>query len=151
MSFDLLVEVTLMRKSTLVLLLGLLLALAACGGGGDDSGAAEEAAAPAGDAANGETLYRGTTIGSASAPGCVTCHSTEPGVVLVGPSHAGVGARAATAVSGMSAEEYLRESIVNPNAVVTEGFAEGVMYQNYGTDLTDQQISDLVAFLLTLQ
>ncbi len=54
-------------------------------------------------------------------------------------------------MAGKSAEEFLRESILNPDAVVTEGFTPGVMYQNYGNDLTEQEIDDLVAFLLTLK
>jgi len=51
----------------------------------------------------------------------------------------------------MTAEEYLKESIITPNAHVTEGFTAGVMYQNYGKDLTEQEINDLVAYLLTLK
>ncbi len=53
--------------------------------------------------------------------------------------------------SAKTVEEYLHESIVNPNAFVVEGFPSGVMYQNYGQDLSKQQIDDLVAFLLTLK
>ncbi|UCC53659.1 MAG: hypothetical protein JSV68_06725, partial [Anaerolineaceae bacterium] len=81
-----------MNKKMLLTMLALtlLLLLAACGGGGGD--AAESGGDSAvGDAANGEKLYNQVTIGSASAPGCVTCHSMEPDVVLVGPSHAGLG------------------------------------------------------------
>ena len=122
--------------------------LAACGGG--DSGGGEEAASGSGaNVANGEKLYMQPTIGSASAPGCTTCHSLEAGVVLVGPSHNGIAAAAATAVEGMTAEEYLLDSIKNPDAHITEGFTPGVMYQNYGTDIPNSQINDIVAFLLT--
>ena len=136
-----------MRKFSLLVLLVLALALflAACGGGGSEP-ANEVAPRSVGDAANGEALYKQPTIGGA--PGCNTCHSLDEGVVLVGPSHHGIGTRAETAVSGQSAEDYLRESITNPNDHVTEGFAQGVMYQNYGTDLSEQEVNDLVAFLL---
>jgi len=130
----------------LALVMALALILTACGGGGS-----EEAATTGGDPVNGEKLYKQTVIGAASAPGCVTCHSLEPDVVLVGPSHAGLATRAETAVPGMSAEEYLRQSIVDPDAHVTDGFQPGVMYQNFGNDLTEQEIDDIVAFLLTLK
>lgn len=131
--------------SVLVLLLGL--ALSACGGGAEEPAASTSV----GDVAAGEKLYKQPVIGTASAPGCATCHSLEPGVVLVGPSHAGVATRAETYVSGMSAEEYLRESIINPNAHVVEGFQPSVMYQNYGQELTQTEINNLVAYLLTLK
>jgi len=141
-----------MRRFTIFFILILVLSMALVACGGDDAGGAAEAEpAAGGSAARGEELYHQTTIGSASAPGCVTCHSTDEGVTLVGPSHAGIGTRAATEAPGMSAADFLEQSIREPDAVVTEGFSPGVMYQNYDTDLTDQQIDDLVAYLLTLK
>lgn len=142
------------NKMVLLSLLALIvLALAACGGGGGgeaaESGDPEVAAI--GDAANGEKLFTAATIGSNNAPGCITCHSLEPDVVIVGPSQAGLGTRAGTRVPGQSAEEYIRESIVNPNAHIVEGFTEGVMYQNYATDLTADEINDIIAYTLTLK
>lgn len=141
-----------MLKKTLLATLILVLAimLVACGGGGDDGGGEEAAGGSVGDAANGEELYNQVIIGSASAPGCVTCHSIEPDVVLVGPSHAGLAGRAGTYVEGVAAEDYLRESITNPNAHIVEGFTPDVMYQNYGTELQARDINDLVAYMLTL-
>lgn len=143
-----------MRRFTLffILILALSLVLVACGGG-DDGGGDTSEAEPAGgaSAARGEELYKQTTIGSASAPGCITCHSLDEGVTLVGPSHAGIGTRAETSVEGMSAAEFLEQSIREPDVVITDGFSPGVMYQNYDTDLSDQEIADLVAFLETLK
>lgn len=138
-----------MRQFILFTILVILsLVLVACGGGdGDTSG--ESAGQDL--VAQGEELYKGPTIGSASSPGCVTCHSLEEGVTLVGPSHAGVGARAGTLVAGMSAEEYLRESILEPNAHIVDGFSPGVMYQNYANELTTDEVDALVAYMLTLQ
>ncbi|MBE2220754.1 MAG: c-type cytochrome [Anaerolineae bacterium] len=142
-----------MRKFSLIMLLvvALVMVLAACGGGGDsaDSGSGDAAAPAGGDAARGEALYKQTIIGEASAPGCITCHSLDEGVVLVGPSHAGMGARANGAVAGLSADQYLEQSITEPNAHITDGYTEGVMYQFYGNDLSAQEIADLVAFLKT--
>ena len=132
----------------ITLLLALTLVLAACGGGSSDTTESEESADLV---ARGEELYKSTTIGPASSPGCVTCHSLEPGVTLVGPSHAGVASRAANYTPGVSAEDYLRESILNPDAHVVEGFAPGVMYQNYANELSDDQVDALVAYLLTLK
>jgi len=118
--------------------------LVACGGekSGDST---------SGDSDRGEALYHQTIIGPNAAPGCVTCHSLEMGKTLVGPSHAGIATKAASVVPGMSAEDYLRESIVTPDAHVTDGFTAGVMYQNYSKDLTEQEINDLVAYLMTLK
>ncbi len=139
-----------MKKILLLMCLGVvLLALVACGGGGGGETAAEPE--PVGDAANGETLFTQPTIGANSAPGCITCHSLEPDVVIVGPSQAGLATRAETRVPDKSAEEYIRESITTPDAYVVEGFTPGVMYQHYATDLTPEQIDDIVAYTLSLR
>jgi cytochrome c553 len=129
--------------TSVIFVLVLSLALAACGGGGG--------ASSAGDAARGKELYAQTVIGPNAAPGCITCHSLEAGTVLVGPSHAGIGTAAASRVSGQSAEDFLKESITAPEAHITEGFVAGVMYPNYGKDLSEQEINDLVAYMLSLK
>lgn len=74
---------------------------------------------------------------------CNTCHG--PGQ-NVGPSLRGMGERAATRIEGMSAADYLHESIVNPSAYLVEGY-EDVM-PGYGDRLSEQQIADVVKFLL---
>jgi sulfur-oxidizing protein SoxX len=137
------------RRVCLLLVIAAL--VVACGGGGGESKTAPTEtvfSGAAGDSARGEELFHQTTIGSL--PGCVTCHSLTPDQVLVGPSLAGVASRAGSRVSGESAEEYLRQSIVNPNAFVVDGFSEGLMPAGFGDELSDQQLSDLVAYLLTL-
>ena len=136
-----------MQKKILFLLLVTSLLLTACGG----SKQSNSSGGGAGDPAAGKTLYESATIGANNAPGCASCHSRDKGVVLVGPSHADIGTRAGSAVAGQSAEDYLRESIVKPDAHIAEGFTAGIMYQNYGKDLTGQQINDLVAYMLTLK
>jgi nitric oxide reductase subunit C len=113
--------------------------LAACGGTGDGGG----------DAAAGEELFSMSIIGSQ--PGCITCHSLEPGTVVVGPSMAGIASRAGSQVSGLSAEDYIRQSILEPDAYVVEGFDPGVMVQVWEDELTDEQIDSLISYLLTLQ
>jgi mono/diheme cytochrome c family protein len=42
---------------------------------------------------------------------------------------------------------FVRESIVAPNEEIASGFAPNVMPQDYGQQLTQKQLDDLVAFL----
>jgi hypothetical protein len=64
---------------------------------------------------------------------------------------ANIGAEAGSRVSGQSAADYLRSSIVEPQAYVVEGFSAGIMPATYVDVLTEQQINDLVAYLLSLK
>ena len=137
-----------MRNLLLVTALILVLGLVACGGEAAPAGE-EGQAARAGDVAAGEALYNQSVIGSLA--GCMTCHSLEPGVTMVGPSLANIGAEAGSRVSGQAADEYLRQAIVEPNAHIVEGFGEGLMPVGYGNELSEQQLNDLVAFLLSLK
>ncbi len=102
-----------------------------------------------GDPARGEQLYYEMALGQNVS--CRVCHSLDPGVVLVGPSFAGIGTRAETQVPGLSAKEYLRQSILEPDAYKVEGFEDRQMLQNFKEILSDEQIDDLIAFLLTLK
>lgn len=82
--------------------------------------------------------------------GCTACHTVAgvPGATgQVGPELNGVATRAGTRVSGLSAVEYLRQSITTPDAFVVPNFSP-VMPANLaqGADL-----DNLVAFLLTLK
>lgn len=138
-----------LKRSLLLLAISLsLMGLVACGGNEDNASGEPE---PVGDAANGEMLFAQPLIGVNNAPGCITCHSLQPDVTIVGPSQAGVGARAETRVPGQTAEQYLRNSILHPDEFLVEGFAPGLMYQNYDTDLATETVDDLVAYMLTLQ
>jgi hypothetical protein len=139
---------------TLILLGGLVLLsllAAACGGGGEEKEAGANGEGASGSAERGGEAYNRTLIGANAAPGCVTCHSLEPGITIVGPSLAGIASRAGEEVSGQTASDYLHESILEPDAHVVVGFPAGVMYQNYDRDLSGQEIDDLVAYLLTLK
>lgn len=124
-----------MKKHLLfpVMLLFFTAALAACGGGGDAGG--NDAAAA------GEELFAQTVIGAQA--GCITCHSLDADTVVVGPSMAGVGARLSDA--------ELRESILDPNAVLAEGFPADTMPNVWGDELSDEQVDQLVAYLLSLK
>jgi mono/diheme cytochrome c family protein len=124
-----------------VLLLALTVVLTACGGGG---GEPSDSAAKAG-----EELFAKTVIGSQA--GCSTCHSLDADVVIVGPSMAGIGSRAGSTVTGQSAEDYLKESILDPDAHLVEGFPAGTMPQVWDDELTSEQVDQLIAYMLTLK
>ncbi len=102
-----------------------------------------------GDVDAGRKLFEKPTAGGGA--GCVICHSTKEGVTLVGPSLYDIGDAAATMVPGLTATEYLHQSIVDPNAYIVPGFPANQMLDDYAERLTPQQIDDLVAYLLTLR
>ena len=109
------------------------------GGGGSQTG--EEGASGTGGG-DGKQVY--------TANGCGGCHQlADAGSSgTTGPGLDELVQSARTNGGGKSPEEYIRESIENPNAVVPEGFAEGTMPQNYGNTLTDAQIDALVKYLV---
>lgn len=124
-----------MKKTTLLILAILIIsamAVSACGGGG------ETADDPA---AAGKALFAETIIGTQA--GCSTCHSLEADTVIVGPSMAGIGSRSDAAA--------LRESILDPNAVLVDGFPADTMPPVWSDELSDEQVDQLVAYLLTLK
>jgi cytochrome c len=135
-----------MRKSIVVLSLIMLLAA------GCDIALLPPLTAPdatvSGDPVRGEQIFR---QGINSAPPCISCHqvTTGPGFGL-GPSLAGVASRAGSRIDGLNAAEYLYQSITDPSVFLAPGYRE-LMYTNYGTDLSEQDIADLIAFLETLE
>ena len=81
---------------------------------------------------------------------CAQCHALTPDTVVIGPSLAGIATRASTRIEGYSAEEYLEISILSPREFLVEGFAD-TMPTNFGRDLTSDELSAVVAYLMTLQ
>lgn len=97
----------------------------------------------------GEQIYYENAAGVNA--GCRICHSLTKDERIIGPSFYGIADQAGERIPGMSAEEYLRQSILEPNAFVVPGYPEGQMIQNFGDILTEEQINDLIAFLMTLE
>lgn len=100
---------------------------------------------PAGDPAQGDLLFHGKVNGQYP---CSACHSLEPGQTLVGPSLGEIATIAATRIEGYSAEQYLHESIVSPNAYTVDGFSQSIMPITFGQQMTKQDLADLIAYLL---
>jgi mono/diheme cytochrome c family protein len=96
-----------------------------------------------GDAASGEQLFSQMID---SAPPCSACHI--PGSAAT-PDLTGYGAVAGERVPDESAAEYTFYSIVQPGKFIVPGFGNA-MYDRYGEKLTEQQIADLIAYMLTL-
>lgn len=85
---------------------------------------------------------------------CIGCHNldepqTEDNRGPVGPNMGNIAEIAATRVDDMSAEEYVYQSIVNPMAYVVEGYNAGVMPQNFAQQMTDEEIRNMVDWLLS--
>lgn len=81
--------------------------------------------------------------------GCGGCHTLgNLSAGVVGPPLTNIASLAETRQEGVTAEEYIRQSILNPNAFVVEGYPAGVMPQNWDEVLSEAELEDLVAFLL---
>lgn len=91
----------------------------------------------------GERIYK--------ARGCNACHSID-GSPKVGPSWKGVWGKQESTDKGAVAvdDNYIKESILEPNAKIVSGF-EGVKMPSYKGQLDDKQITALVEYMKTLQ
>jgi cytochrome c2 len=107
-----------------------------------------------GDPEDGEELFRHTLrVSGGKAPTCQSCHEVENNEQLsVGPGLRGIADIAGSRVPDLSAEEYLCQAIIAPREHIVAGYPEDniLMPITYGATLTQQQINDLVAYLLTL-
>ncbi len=104
---------------------------AAGGGGGETSGGGEQAAG-----ASGEQIF--------SSAGCDGCHTLAAAgaTAKVGPDLGKLGDVGAA---------FIRKSIVDPNAEIEEGFEPDVMPQNFGDELSKEELDALVKYLLESQ
>ncbi|HLY26384.1 MAG TPA: cytochrome c [Aggregatilineales bacterium] len=80
---------------------------------------------------------------------CSTCHSLSPGTVIYGPSLAGIATRAGQRESGVSAADYIEESILLPDKFKVPGFEDKQMDNTLAKSLTTDEVADLVAYLMT--
>jgi nitric oxide reductase subunit C len=113
-------------------------------------------------AASADPVALGEAVFKRSPPACFSCHSLQQGVTLVGPSLAGLGTRTAALLksgdytgSATTVEEYIKESIMNPNAYVVPGptFSAGgqSIMPPTASLLKPEEIDQLVAYLATFK
>jgi mono/diheme cytochrome c family protein len=96
-----------------------------------------------------EAIARGREI--FGAVGCSGCHAVDGvSAEAVGPDLSRVASVAASRQPGLTSEEYLREAILIPNAYYVEGFEQTAESTMCGGVLSEEQLDELVAFLLTL-
>jgi mono/diheme cytochrome c family protein len=88
---------------------------------------------------------------------CATCHRVDSEERLIGPGQLNVGVRAGTpghqSQPGVpeAPERYIYNSITDPNLVVLESYPANLMPQVYKDILSEQDIYDLIAYLMTLK
>jgi cytochrome c553 len=94
--------------------------------------------------ARGRQLYREL--------GCANCHEASFTNLFrpVGPPLDHAGAVAGKRVPGMSAEDYLRQSITDPGAYVVPGYPDS-MPRALAKDLSPEDLAALVAYLASLR
>ena len=92
--------------------------------------------------ARGRQLYRSM--------GCANCHEPNLFGQRLGPPLDHIGPVAANRRPGLSAEEYIRQSILDPGAYVVPGYQDS-MPRDLGRDLAPTDLDALVAYLLSLK
>ncbi|MCY4145449.1 MAG: c-type cytochrome [Chloroflexi bacterium] len=97
-----------------------------------------------GSPATGELLYDAEF-------GCTDCHRDGASA----PDTVGTVTRVRTErlvlpqFADYTVEQYLVESITRPGDYIVDGYSSGLMPANFGARMTDQQLADIVAYLLT--
>ena len=105
---------------------------------GDDEGAL--ATAGLAQAKSGEQIF--------TAAGCAGCHTFTPAGSTgnIGPNLDDLASAAGDREPGKSAEDYIRESLTQPDAFLAEGFGNAM--PSYEGRLTDEQVQAIVDYLL---
>ncbi len=85
--------------------------------------------------------------------GCAGCHNMNEeqsanNMGQPGPHMGNLPEVAGERVEGQDAHAYVYNSIVNPNEYVNEGYLSGLMPQNFGELLTEEELNALVDWLL---
>lgn len=93
---------------------------------------------------------RGRALFYDTAVGCYLCHSIGGSGGTRGPDLSQIGEIESARRLGLSLEEFLRESIVDPSTNIAPDYPP-IMPTNLGDRLTEEQITDLIDFLKSLR
>lgn len=107
---------------------------------GEDQGLLAEAGRSDAEPGTGEFVFLEGGEGGAQA--CAQCHTLE----AAGTS-ATIGPELDSYLQGLS-EEELRTAIVQPDSEISEGFNAGIMPEDYGESLSEEELDRLVEYLL---
>ena len=114
-------------------------------------------------AASNDPVAVGQALFGQSPPACFACHSTAPGVNLVGPSLSGISATAAARIGSpgyhgkaTDAAGYIRESILEPGTFLVPGptfssNGQSMMPVGFAQALQPAQVDAIVAYLMSLK
>ena len=79
---------------------------------------------------------------SVGATACGTCH-----VLSAAGTKGNTGPNLNEVIARSDSKDAIREMIVNPNAEITKGYAQGIMPANYGQVLSAKEIDELVNYI----
>jgi cytochrome c oxidase subunit 2 len=132
------------RSPTTAVLLAALL-LAACGTDSSDPTSTTEGATATTVELPGREVYLRNNY-------CVGCH-TILGGAATGPTFLGLAGSEVTLESGeivTADDDYLRRSIIDPNAQIVDGFKPDVMPDFFGERLTEEDITNVIEYIKSL-
>ena len=98
----------------------------------------------------GESLFNKTHLGKNKVIGCIACHSIQANIETTGPTLYGLKNRAENLIPKLSAKEYIKQSITNPDAYIVGGYLPGVMYSDYVNELSELELTALIEYLSSL-
>lgn len=81
---------------------------------------------------------------------CATCHQIGTDGGTAGPPLTHIGTVAGSRRPGTSAEDYVRQSVLDPGAYVVPGYPD-TMPRGLARGLSQEDFDDLVRYLLTLK
>ena len=94
-----------------------------------------------GDAGNGQQVF----IGATGATACSSCHTTDL-TTLVGPGMQDIFARSAERIVGLSASDYIYQSLRDPASYIVDDFTN-VMPVFDDSLISPDELLDLIAYL----